>query len=50
MTNEVIEKTLTDPDYLIQLATALKDERQARQLAKRKLKNRNHLWILRIKY
>ena len=24
MTNEVIERTLTDPDYLIQLATARK--------------------------
>ena len=34
MTNEVIERTLTDPDYLIQLATALKEERQARLLAK----------------
>lgn len=30
MTNEVIEKTLTDPDFLIQLATQLKEERQAR--------------------
>lgn len=36
MTNEVIERTLTDPDYLIQLATALKEERQARQLAEQK--------------
>ena len=35
MTNEVIERTLTDPDYLIQLATALKEERQARKLAER---------------
>lgn len=33
MTNEVIERTLTDPDYLIRLATALKEERHARQLA-----------------
>ena len=33
MTNELIEKTLADPDYLIQLATELKKERQARQLA-----------------
>ena len=31
MTNEVIEKTLTDPDFLIQLATQLKEERQARK-------------------
>lgn len=30
MTNEVIEKTLTDPDFLIQLATQLKEERNAR--------------------
>lgn len=29
MTNEVIERTLTDPNYLIHLATALKEERQA---------------------
>ena len=36
MTNEVIERTLTDPDYLIQLATALKEERQARKLAEEK--------------
>lgn len=33
MSSEVIERTLTDPDYLIQLATALKEERQARKLA-----------------
>ena len=31
MTNEVIEKTLTDPDFLIQLATQLKEEKQARK-------------------
>ena len=30
MTDNIIERTLTDPDYLIQLATALKDERQKR--------------------
>lgn len=30
MTSEVIEKTLTDPDFLIQLATQLKEERNAR--------------------
>lgn len=35
MSSEVIERTLTDPDYLIQLATALKEERQARKLAER---------------
>lgn len=33
MTETVIERTLTDPDYLIQLATTLKDERQRRLLA-----------------
>ena len=38
MTNEVIERTLLDPDYLIQLATALKEERQARQLAENTIK------------
>lgn len=37
MTNEVIERTLTDPDYLIQLATALKEERQERKLAEEKI-------------
>lgn len=30
MTNEVIEKTLTSPDFIIQLATKLKDEQKAR--------------------
>lgn len=30
MTEEIIEKTLTDPDYLIRLATELKKERTAR--------------------
>lgn len=33
MTESVIERTLTDPDYLIQLATTLKEERQRRLLA-----------------
>lgn len=37
MSNEVIERTLTDPDYLIQLATALKEERAARKLAEQRL-------------
>lgn len=31
MTPEVIERTLTDPDYIIQLATTLKEERQKRK-------------------
>ena len=30
MTDSIIERTLSDPDYLIELATALKDERQKR--------------------
>lgn len=29
MTNEVIEKTLASPDFIIQLATKLKDEQEA---------------------
>lgn len=33
MTDEIIAKTLSDPDYLIQLATTLKEERQKRILA-----------------
>lgn len=43
MTNEVIERTLTDPDYLIQLATALKEERQARKLAEKKIEQQKTL-------
>lgn len=37
MTSEVIEKTLLSPDYLIQLATTLKDERQKRIEAETKV-------------
>lgn len=43
MTNEVIERTLTDPDYLIQLATSLKEERQARLLAEQKIEEQKPL-------
>ena len=43
MTNEVIARTLTDPDYLIQLATALKEERQARKLAEEKIEKQKPL-------
>lgn len=43
MTNEVIERTLTDPDYLIQLATILKEERQARQLAEQKVEEQKEI-------
>ena len=37
MTDYIIEKTLSDPDYLIQLATTLKQERQQRIEAERKV-------------
>ena len=37
MTDEAIEKTLTDPDYLIKLATTLKEEKQRRIEAENKL-------------
>lgn len=43
MTNDVIEKTLTDLDYLIQLATTLKEERQARLLAEKKIEEQKPL-------
>lgn len=43
MTNEVIERTLADPDYLIRLATALKEERQARLLAERQIEEQKPL-------
>ena len=39
MTDSIIERTLTDPDYLIQLATALKDERQKRIEAEQSVKD-----------
>lgn len=37
MTDEVIQRTLTDPDYLIQLATVLKEEKQKRIQAETKV-------------
>jgi len=37
MTEEVIEKTLTDPDFIIQLATQLKEERQKRLFVEQQL-------------
>ena len=37
MTPEVIEKTLTDPDFLIKLATELKEEKAKRTLAEQKV-------------
>lgn len=39
MTDNIIERTLADPDYLIQLATALKDERQKRIEAEQSVKD-----------
>jgi phage antirepressor protein len=38
MTDNIIERTLSDPDYLIQLATALKEERQKRIEAEQSVK------------
>lgn len=37
MTDSAIERTLTDPDYLIQLATALKEERTKRLAAEQQV-------------
>ncbi len=37
MTPEVIERTLTDPDYIIQLATTIKEERQKRKALEEKI-------------
>lgn len=38
MTSEVLERTLTDPDYLIGLATALKEEQKKRKALEEKVK------------
>lgn len=38
MTDDVLEKALTSPDFLIKLATQLKEERAARELAESKVK------------
>lgn len=37
MTPETIEKTLTDPDFLIKLASSLKEEQEKRRLAEAEL-------------
>lgn len=37
MSEAVVERTLTDPDYLIRLATQIKDERAARVAAERRV-------------
>ena len=39
MTDSIIERTLSDPDYLIELATALKTERQKRLEAEQSVKD-----------
>jgi len=43
MTEEVIEKTLTDPDFIIQLATQLKEERIKRIASENKIKKQELL-------
>lgn len=43
MSAEVIEQTLNDPDFIIQLATSLKEERQARKLAEDTIKEQKPL-------
>lgn len=43
MTEQTIEKALTDPDFLIQLATQLKHEQEARKLAEKKIEEQKPL-------
>jgi phage antirepressor YoqD-like protein len=43
MTSQIIEKALTDPDTIIQLATNLKEERKQKELLKEKLKIQEHV-------
>ncbi|KEI16867.1 hypothetical protein Z959_08540 [Clostridium novyi B str. ATCC 27606] len=43
MTDDVIEKALTSPDFLIQLATNLKKEKQKRVLAEQKIEEQKPL-------
>ena len=43
MTENTIEKCLTDPDFLIKLATQLKEEKQKRKLAEEKLQQQKPL-------
>ena len=43
MTNETLEKALTSPDFLIQLATQLKEEQMARKLAEQKIEEQKPL-------
>lgn len=37
LTNEAVERAITEPDFLIELATTIKKERQQRMLAERKV-------------
>ena len=43
MTEQVIEKALTSPDFLIQLATQLKEEQEKRKLAESEVKMKNQI-------
>lgn len=43
MTEQTIEKALTSPDFLIQLATQLKEEQAARRLAEQKIEEQRPL-------
>lgn len=43
MTEQTIEKALTSPDFLIQLATELKKEQEARKLAEQKIEEQKPL-------
>lgn len=43
MTEHTIEKALTSPDFLIQLATQLKQEQEARKLAEQTIEKQKHL-------
>jgi prophage antirepressor-like protein len=43
MTEQVIEKALTSPDFLIRLATQLKEEQEKRKLAESEVKMKNQI-------
>lgn len=38
MTEDILERTITDPDFLIKLLTNMKEEREARKIAEQKVK------------
>lgn len=46
MKDEVINKTLEDPDFIIEIATKLKKERQEKLLAQRKVENLEAIMII----